>query len=90
MDFAEKLMDLDNEVWDKHGFESRPSGDDLRKYLEDMVNIFEEEGYEPQDFTDDVIDYLENENFHLLIDAIGVYTEETTIDELVADDEGGW
>ena len=90
MEFAERLMDIDNEIWDKYGFTSRPSGDDLRTYLEDIVNVFEEEGFEADDFDDDVIGYLENENFHLLIDAIGVYCEDVTIDEIVADDESGW
>lgn len=80
---AEELMDIDNAVWDDHGFQSRPSGEERRDYLEDVLGRLEDAGYDADDIDDDVLEALEDENYHSLIDALLVFRGDETVDSLM-------
>lgn len=83
---TEELMELDNAVWNDHGFQSRPSGEDRREYLEDVVSRLEDGGYDPDEIDDDVLEALEDENFHSLIDALMVFRGDETVEGLMEDE----
>lgn len=71
-EMEQKLMDIDNDVWDAHGWNS---GNQVREnwdvYKSDIERALADCGVVRSDITRDVIDGLEDNNFHSLIKALG-------------------
>lgn len=86
-DTAAKLAEIDDEVWDAHGFRSRPSGEERRGYLEDAVALIRKKVNESK-ITEDVVLELENENRHSLLDAIDVALGRTSVEDLMEKEMG--
>ena len=68
---AEELMEIDNYVWEKHEYKSRPSG---YEYIELVLEIADHIAYrfKAGSLTQGVQDILTNENYHTLNDAIDI------------------
>lgn len=71
-EMEQKLMDIDNDVWDAHGWNN---GNQVREnwdvYKSDIEKALADSGVVRSDITRDVIDGLEDNNFHSLIKALG-------------------
>lgn len=71
-EMEQKLMDIDNDVWDAHGWNS---GNQVREnwdvYKSDIEKALADSGVVRSDITRDVIDGLEDNNCHSLIKALG-------------------
>ena len=80
-DFAERLMDLDWQIWEEMGLESRPSGYVREEYFNNILDKLEEEGIDPEDIDDEVYDILESENAHSLSDALNIFCGKDTIED---------
>lgn len=72
-EIAEKLMEIDNGIWERHGFYSRPEGRDRETYLTEAVAALK--GFGLEKITDEVREILANENFHTLNEAVGLALE---------------
>ncbi len=65
------LIDIDNYIWDRYGYTSRPSG---YEFVELVLNIADHIAYRfnANDITKEVQDILTDENYHTLNKAIDI------------------
>ena len=78
---AEKLMNIDNEVWDELGFRSRPTGRDRQVYLETIIPRIKRYKVGRR-VEDDLIDW----NFHSLVVACRIARGDMTIEEVMEEE----
>ena len=82
-ELAEKIMGIDNEVWDDLGLRSRPTGQICLDYISLICERFKAANIDPDPKSVSLAyDALENENFHSANEALEVYCGVKTLGEV--------
>lgn len=80
-ELAEKIMDIDNEVWDDLGLRSRPTGQIRLDFIKLMCERLKAANIDPKSVSL-AYDILEDENAHSANEALEVYAGVKTLGEV--------
>lgn len=80
-ELAEKIMDIDNEVWDEFGISSRPTGQVRLDYITLMCERLKAANIDHKSVSL-AYDALEDENYHSANEALEVYSGIKTLGDV--------
>lgn len=80
-ELAEKIMDIDGEVWDEFGISSRPTGQVRLDYISLMCERLKAANIDPKSVSL-AYDILEDENAHSANEALEVYAGVKTLGDV--------